>query len=71
MITIHIHVRNHLYFLIIKLYKFILYTQTFTHIIIHTNNILKKSNAHNQTHTKYKFIKKSDTCNSQILALYS
>ena len=73
MITIHIHVRNHLYFLIIKLYKFILYTQTFTHIIIHTNNIIKKSNAHNQTHshTKYKFIKNSDTCNLQTLALYS
>ena len=48
MITIDTHVTNHLYFLIIKLYKFILYTQTSTHIIIHTNNIITKSNAHNQ-----------------------
>ena len=27
---------------------FILYTQTFTHIIIYTNNIITKNNAHNQ-----------------------
>ena len=52
--TIHTHVANHLYFLIIKLYIyiiFILYTQTSTHIIIHTNNIIIKSNVHNQYYT--------------------
>ena len=48
MITIHKNVTNHLYFPIIKLHKFILYTQTSTHIIINTNDIITKSNAHNQ-----------------------
>ena len=43
MITIHTNVTNHFYFLIIKLYKFKFKTQTFTHSIIHTNNIITKN----------------------------
>ena len=46
-ITIHTHVTNSMYFLIIQVYKvilylFILYIHIFTHITIHTNNIIKK-----------------------------
>ena len=50
-ITIHIHVTNPLYFLIIKLYKVILYlygTQTSNHVSIHTNSIITKSNTNKQ-----------------------
>ena len=50
MITIYTSVRNPLYFLIIKLYKVILYYTIHEHI--HTNNIItKKKNAH-ITHTQ-------------------
>ena len=64
MITIHTHITNPLYFLIIKLYKVILYF--IIHANIHTNNIVTKinkqiNNAHNQyrhaiTQIIYKFI---------------
>ena len=48
-----------------------------THIIIHTNSIITKSNAHNQiryTHTHNINLlkkKKSNTYHSQTLTLYS
>ena len=53
LITIYTYVTNYLYFLIIKLYKVILYlyytrTQASTHVSIHINNIITKGNAHSQ-----------------------
>ena len=75
MITIHTLVTNPMYFLIIKLYKVILYLYyIFTHITVHTNNITTNNNNNNnntrnqyQTHThthtqpQYKFIIKRET----------
>ena len=44
MTTIHTHITNLMYFLITKLYKFILHLYyTHTHITIHTNNIITKN----------------------------
>ena len=43
--SIHTHVTNHLYLLIIKLYKVVLYLDAhIPHITIHTNKIITKKN---------------------------
>ena len=78
MITIHNHVTNPLYYLIIKLYKVILYLY-FTHKHPHTHHYSHKWHykkkkkvmhtiniRHTYTHNK-NFIIKSDTYNSQTL----
>ena len=49
MITIYTSVRNPLYFLIIKLYKVILYYTIHEHI--HTNNIITKKKIMHILHT--------------------
>ena len=75
-ITIHIDVTNPLYFLIIELYKVILYVY-YTHTHIYIDNIITKiNNVHNQyqkyTHTNSIKIynKKRNTFNSQTLTIY-